>query len=373
MKIRNFLFFFLIFISCSDQKATLPARLLTLERSQEIQEHIFYSGQSKITDVYAEIKTTPTSEVLFKNTISELYEHMKRVDSVTFEAVHALEKMKFGLLPVSIQKKALIEVKSWRKEDKVYFTRIDLERINQENEAFFLEKKQALDAKELVKIMQDNQFQLTFQTGAYREYRGEKTFHFSKPKLPLVASKEEYVKQIHAHFAQSSIDKKEDMQCLTDMYVMLAIPTWKMKSLSAEDWFEKQLTDLDALGEIQLLTNLQIQLLNARRLALTQISSKLLICGYGFDSIAPMVTGQALYKEGEKAEIQVRMGAFDSYQNPEVQIRDNQPLEISYKNGVAFIRFNPKKGEHTMKGMLRIRNKAGDLKSEPWIWKYRVE
>jgi biopolymer transport protein ExbD len=50
--------------------------------------------------------------------------------------------------------------------------------INQENEAFFLEKKQALDAKELVKIMQDIQFQLTFQTGAYREYRGEKTFHF---------------------------------------------------------------------------------------------------------------------------------------------------------------------------------------------------
>jgi hypothetical protein len=164
----------------------------------------------------------------------------------------------------------------------------------------------------------------------------------------------------------------DNQQAITDLYLMLTLPNSVTVNSTAEHWITNTFSHSTLAGTITHLTILQNKVLTARAYALAHISSKVSVCGYGFDKIMPFANGPTLIHEGESTEITVGMVAFDSYNQPEVTIQSGGGEVLKPENGIGKVRVKPKKGLQVIKGSVSIKNKSGVKKTAYWEYYIQV-
>lgn len=155
-----------------------------------------------------------------------------------------------------------------------------------------------------------------------------------------------------------AMNEKEDGQVLIDLYSTL--------------WSAQQEIGLFQTGalltNLSLLSAIEQRILAARALALAHWKSKVSTCGYGFDSILPIVYGPSIVTSSDTFLLVGIMAAFDSNNQPTIVVTSHPNAVVRYDDkgkGIIEVKNLPK-GEHSIEGTISIKNKSGVVKTEEW-------
>lgn len=210
-------------------------------------------------------------------------------------------------------------------------------------------------------------------TGSYKIY--EKEFSVNPADINDFTTSVELYNKVHSMLMnQKGINKYEDVEVLTDLYLQLT----KQERLTYHGknnvhWICATFNDANIVGAISAITSLQQEILSARAHALATYSSKVSSCNYSFDKILPVAFGPSTVHLGEQIEFQVIMAAIDSYQTPLVKTNHNNATIQYPGNGSGIISLTPtKKGQQKIKGTITVKNKAGIEKTEEWEYVIEV-
>lgn len=162
----------------------------------------------------------------------------------------------------------------------------------------------------------------------------------------------------------------EDGELLTDLYCKLTKPEFIQEAGQKTHWINRQFEGANLVSAILTLNSLENEVLQARSLAITHISSKIMYCGPGFNQLEVLTQGPNVAVEGEEIELDIMIGAIEWHQ-PVIEVKDIKST-ITYKNGVGTIRIKPKTGIQTIRGTISIPNKTGVKMIRPWEWKVTV-
>ncbi len=118
-----------------------------------------------------------------------------------------------------------------------------------------------------------------------------------------------------------------------------------------------------ARGALEYLCLLENRILTARKTAFDLFKLRISYYSFGFDKIVPIVSGPDVVKKGQEVELQLMLGAIDSFENPEVTCDQNVYIEV--RKGVAYLNFRVNRST-TLTGTLSRRNKQGQMKTINW-------
>lgn len=359
--ILSTLFSAIILLSCSNKKDVDTLLLLAtdLDKNIELQVEL---GNYKIADLKSEYITTKDSH-LKSNKLKQLIQQTSTIDSICAIAIQSIDQLKISLLKENHENiKAVINYST----DKIKPISIN-----------YFELKNPTNTKAVTKVLQPqtstklseqlsnlNQLllplamQLATTTTTYLDF---------KPILPIISSFKN-ADHLEQQFEAKAKDynNKEDRQIVQDIYKILSHN--QIDPNTHHHWLNNYFINSNTLDAISKLTLLQKDILTARNLCLNSISSRINICSYGFTEIIALVNGPNTAKAGKDFTLKVGIGAFDSYNNPIVELEQPNGKTIEIKDGLASIKLKAKKGSQTIKGTVSIINKSGVLKTLPFEW-----
>ena len=166
----------------------------------------------------------------------------------------------------------------------------------------------------------------------------------------------------------SNANLKEDKATLFDLYKHCTKPEMIDIDNDSRHWITASFENKSLVECIATLNSMENDILYARAIALRHWSTKAHICGYGFTSILPMVSGPSIVHPGEEIDLTVFMGAFDEYNQPLIEIEEFNG-EIFYPGdgtGRVVLTAPSIQTELEISGTISIKNKSGIYKTKEW-------
>lgn len=211
-------------------------------------------------------------------------------------------------------------------------------------------------------------------TGTYEW--GDKKYSVTVDAINDFKSQEDLNQQLLSMFDRmKDFNRRDDLFSLKDIYATLT----KNERLDVRDakglhWVGATFDHAPLVAAIASLTALQNDVLSARSVAFGNWASKLGSDEYGFDSIIPLIYGQAIANTGDSVYLTAMMAAFNSGEEPKLSLTQQGSYSISYPgNGLARLGFKVGSGsELNLDGELSIRNKSGVVKSMPWNYNLKI-
>jgi hypothetical protein len=368
---------FLVSCNIKSDKISMINTLITLE--QQIQKMNVIQvdiGNSYKMNIYYELLSTPKNKQysLKRSKLNSLYNRVLEIDNETSKTIQLLDNYKSDLLKISKDLDPSMIV--WNKQNNsILPSQLNLEAVkNKSNtkniDAFFLNKNgnPNTNGLKLWEALLSYRRKVVEISGTYS--LNEKQFTLYPKDINMYKNLKDLREQVNKMLNENRINTLDDESILIDLYTTLT----KKKIISSEGkkvhWITSSFKNTSLISAIAVLTSLQQDILNARSMAIAHYSNKINNCGYGFDSILPVVINSGTIYTGEKASITVFMAALDSENQPTVEVK-NSDITITYSgNGTGIVSFIPKKGINTIEGTISIKNKSGVLKKEPW--KYTI-
>lgn len=378
---------FIIFSCNSENNEINQAMLYSSAQMDEANLSQYDAGTNRYSDIRAEYKTTPNnSENENKRLkIGILLQCANDVETETDEIIRKIENLKIeflkraGVLIDQLENKDANTL-FWRKYDtinKSLPSSLNLASLKTPELSYDLSDVLVSDVptsvtkvgKDLWNSLQKFRLNIVNIVGTCSTEDKSKSL-----KLKAINEFDSY-KSLHDQVDQmisaSGANINNDRYILIDIYSSLTKPEYEMVNGKKTHWINKQFQNATLLSALLTLNSLENEILGARTAALSHISSKVNICGYGFDEILVLTNGPSLAFEGEEVVLQVSIGAFDSYNDPVVNVNEITS-KIEYKNGLGIVRFKAKKGIQTINGTVSIRNKSGVMTTKTWEWKVNV-
>jgi hypothetical protein len=370
MKLTWLLIFVLIVVSCDNKTEQQLQKSLveSIDITQEFNSTINSDISDKLYGIKFEVKYTSVKEEQQSGylRLKHLYERLVLIDSISNDLISHIDSVKTALLLYGDIDKKAIKANFFPKT--IDFSVLTEKDLQAPVDDFFLNSQHKKSiASSLFYDVKQIRKKLVELVANYELFEN----HFKINLLPInqFKNKKELVKLVEEMVDNSSINHKEDRQVIIDLYIILTLP----EKIGNENWEKSHFQKTTLLSGLAKLTNLQNDIMRAKRLAMFQLFSKTgCNASYPFDKIIPIATGPMLVHANDTFEFKVLMAAFDSTGDPIVKINNNKGYVLYRGDGVARIKTALPKGTHTLKGSVSIQNRSGVLKTEEWEYKVNV-
>ncbi len=204
--------------------------------------------------------------------------------------------------------------------------------------------------------------------GTY-EWAGDK-FTVAPKHINDFKDNQDLKKKVEDMIDKSKANLKEDRQVLIDLYMGLTkLEKSEVHGVEGVHWVGATFDHSPLVAALASLSSMQQEILSARALAMAHWKSKVSVGEYSFNTIKSLAYGPSIANKGDSVELQVMMAAFDSDNQPKVEITSSD-MEASVKypgNGQGLVSFKTGNGNNmTIEGTVSIKNKFGVTKTEKW-------
>lgn len=342
--------------ACTTSKSTDTLTLVATNQTQQLIEKLDI-GNCYIGDIRAELTTTKDTP-LKNSKLSELMKVMQTVDSISLAAISSIEQLKIQLIA--------IDNNTMHIDSTTIPFKIDYQKIKKpESHTPVKNMLRPKNGKELSSnLTKLNKILLELPAKLLNTHSTFGKFNPNFPTISQFDSKEEFLKKLNEKIDPITYNHKAERKIVEDIYVLLSRSQLKDNTHWLNEYFINT-TLMEALIRLNLL---QLNIIDARNLAIMSLSSKINLCGYSYTEIIALVEGPAAAEIGALATIKVGIGAFDEHNNPTVALNSQKAATITYQDGLAFITFPIKEKNNTITGTVAIRNKSGVKKELPFKW-----
>lgn len=370
MKLNWLLILVLAIISCNNKTEQQSQKSLieSVKNVQDYNEVINYGLVDKLREIKFEVKYTSNKEEQQAGylRLKYFYERLCEIDSLSNEFIHRLDSVKIALSQYCDISKKTIQDSYFPK--KIDFTKFSEGKLQTKVDDFFLNTrdKQSV-ATALFNDFKQFRTELVKLTANYQWF--EYQFEINLLSINQFKNETELNKLVETMVDNSNINHKEDRQAIIDLYIGLTLP----EKIEQTSWEQSHFQNTTLLSALAKLTNLQNDVMKAKRLAMYQWFSKRGCgAGYPFDKIMSIATGPMVAHANDTIEFKVFMAAFDSTGDLVVKTT-NGNAKISYPgDGIGRVKVCLPKGIHTLKGTVSIQNRAGVYKTEEWEYRVNV-
>lgn len=348
---------FLIF-GCGKPKNEQQILINSIEAVQQFNEVIEGELKWKFFEVRYEIEYTNNKEQKPHHLrLNFINDRMTSMDSMANKVINRIDTLKQNLLQHSnINRKAISD--RW-----IYFSKIPENKLSIDVEDFFLDSKQL--GKSIYNDLKRLRKELVQFAGTYE--RGGFSYSITPKEMNKFSDKEKFRKEVEQMVESNPINHKEEKQVIIDLYIKLSYA----EKIDGASWEQFTFKDATLLYALAILSNLQNDIIQAKRLAM--MNTWIMIgcnAGYPFNKVMPVATGPATVSTKDSFELKVAMVAFDSNNEPAVEITNSSSIVEYPGDGTGRIKLKLDKGIHTIRGTVSIKNKSGLAKTEKW--KYTV-
>jgi gliding motility-associated protein GldM len=137
-------------------------------------------------------------------------------------------------------------------------------------------------------------------------------------------------------------------------------------------WIGKTFDHSPSVAALASLSSMQKEILTARADAISLLRMRVGAGEFTFNSIMSLAYGPEVINQGEEAEIEVLMAAYDSDRTPTIMLEGKQLPADQVSNGKGRIKVKGSGSEMSLSGSITIVNKSGIPKTLPWEKKIRV-
>ncbi|MDX2361058.1 MAG: GldM family protein [Crocinitomicaceae bacterium] len=333
-----------------------------------------------------EAATNDPDQVAKKEKLQYVLEQMDKVNVVTEEMIKFIDELKIEILAAAGENTTEFgnddeEVMMWIEREGVRPTRMNLMQVQAKDNYDIPmqivvgtdEGGEITDIKGQGAVLWEkfNQFRLDLVQMAGSYQMGDAAaFTIDPTHINEYGTNAELKAMVTDMVKKSKANLKEDEEMLIDLYVMLT-----RKELNSHHgtegvhWVGMTFDHSPLVAAIASLSSMQQDVLGARAIALRHWKGKVTTGEYSFNKIMPLAYGPSVANAGDTVEIQVMMAAFDSDNQPKVELVGAEELgaQISYPgNGQGIIKI--KAGATTMEltGTVAIKNKSGTWKPGDW-------
>lgn len=358
----------------------LDAFVAIEENIQISNENEYLRGDEKLSELKEQARDA--DDLAVRRKAAKLVETIKAIDKMTAERIKEIDQLKLEILDECGEDTKTIGGKE--SIISAVFPKDPLKPMRMKLE--FVEGKDKYDEPMRILIGDD----ITAPTGKgiklwnnYNNYRDELTgliassaisegqhFFFKAPHIKGFKDLKDLHTQIDRAVKSSNVHP-DDQEAIKKIYGAL---TKKERSevndVKNVHWIGKTFDHSPSVAAIASLSSLQKEILTARADAVALIRSRVGGGEFSFNKIMPVVYGEEVINQGEDAEIQVLMAAFDSDRQPIVQVNGGTLRET--KEGKGYIHVKGSGSEMKLSGTITILNKAGIPKTMPWEKTIRV-
>jgi hypothetical protein len=197
-----------------------------------------------------------------------------------------------------------------------------------------------------------------------------KRWYFKAPDIRSFSSQRELMKRIGNAIDASEVHP-DDREMIRKIYASLT----KQERSTVNDvknvhWIGKTFDHAPSVAAIASLSSMQKEILTARADAISLIRGRISTGDFSFNRIMPLAYGPEVINQGEEAEIQVLMAAYDSDRDPKVVVSGGTLRET--KEGKGFVNVKGSGSEMKLTGTITVVNKSGIPKTLPWEKTIRV-
>jgi len=363
-------------------KAILDAFVAIEENIQVANVNEYGRGEEKRQDLkaVAEDKSVPETQ----KKAQKLMEVVKKIDKMTAENIKLLDDLKLEVLKKCGEKieqagpENIITTKYSEKEP-LKPTRMNLMKVDGKDK--YDEPMEVMGIAEDIKKPKGEGMKMW---DAYHKFRkdlceliassssvpaanGEKGKNYSF-KDPNVRDFKDYA-DIRKKMAKAiATVSQDDQEALIKIYSSLTkqeIADMHEGELKDVHWLGRTFDHSPSVAALASLSSLQKEILTARADAVALVRSRVGGGEYSFNKILPIAYGPSLINQGEEAEVQVLMAAFDSDKQPIVTVSGGS-LKGPAADGKQAISARGSGAEVRLSGTITILNKSGIPKSMPW-------
>ncbi|MDX2361056.1 MAG: GldM family protein [Crocinitomicaceae bacterium] len=321
-----------------------------------------------------------------KEKLKYVLEQMDKINAETEEMIKYIDELKMKILDGAGENTAEFsnddeKTMMWLERDGVRPTRMNLMQV-QAKDNYDIPMQIVVgtnEGGEITSIKGEgailwekfNQFRLNIVklAGSY-QMNGSPAFSVEPTAINEYGTNAELKAMVTDMIKKSKANLTEDEETLVDLYIMLT-----RKELNThhetEDvhWVGMTFDHSPLVAAIASLSSMQQDILGARAIALRHWKSKVTVGEYSFNKIMPLAYGPAVANAGDTVELQVMMVAFDSDNQPKVELAraDELGANISYPgNGQGIIKIKAGATTMDLSGTVAIKNKSGSWKPGDW-------
>ncbi len=339
-------------------------------------------GNGFIGDVRSELASSKGEENKAKREkLQYILDKMDELDKETASIVQFIDGIKLEILKVAGENVSLVKDKGeesiiWQKGEGVRPMILNLAAVTAQdkydepmlvlgvNEDLKMPKGKGL---ELWKKYNDYRTKVVELTGTYQD--GEKSWEVKVSPINTFKDHKDLSEKVGKMIdGNTKANLKEDRQALFDLYSMLTKPERvDVKDVKGLHWIGATFDHSPLVAGIASLSTMQQEILSARALALSTLKGRVSTGEYSFNKITALAYGPVIANSGEEIEIKVMMAAFDSDNQPKVEVTKGGGTVTYPGNGTGIVGFKVSGGsEATIGGTVTILNKSGVPKTEPW-------
>ena len=368
-------------------KAVLDAFVAIEENIQKANIVQVERGDTYYNDVKSEIAaTTDPDQAAKKKKLEYVLEQMDAVNTATEAMIDQIDLLKIEILETAGEN--VTEFKNddeltmmWYEREGVRPTRMNLMQV-QAKDNYDVPMQIVVGTNEggdinnikgggekLWNAFNQYRLDLVKMVGSYK-WAEAAPFSIDPTAINAYETNAELMKMVEDMVDNSKANLKEDKETLIELYVMLT-----RKELNSHHgienvhWVGMTFDHSPLVAAIASLSSMQQDILGARAIAMRHWKSKVTTGEYSFNKIMPLAYGPMVANSGDTVELQVMMAAFDSDNQPKVELTGGEELgaDISYPgNGQGIVKI--KAGGTTMEltGTVAIKNKSGVWKPGDW-------
>jgi hypothetical protein len=372
---------FLLLFSCNNQddEFTFNRIIQQEERLFDATVNAYYEGENSINSIKGMLMDrTLDHNSNYKAKILFLKDHMDSVEFYCQQLIQLTDELKLQILKragencTASNKQNSIYRKESNPVSNSYPVKLNLKAIKnkgkkiEENLFFQPDNNLSKESLQLWNEIQKTRIKLIEIVGSCNF--SFKSIQFNLTDINSFYTKKDLRLQIENMLEKSTYNYQEDRELLIELYSVLS---YNEINGSGKHWINDKFENASLLEAINSLTVIQYDIMQARRFCLTHLSRKMSHCCYRFDKIIPVVNGPSIVKLGDSVTFKVFLAAFDSSNDPEIQL--NTKNKIKYEEGIGYVTICPSKtGAQTITGKMSTRKKSGDLKVEPIEIKFEV-
>lgn len=339
-------------------------------------------GNGFIGDVRSELSTSKGDENKAKREkLQYVLDQMSAIDKETEGIIKFIDELKMEILRVAGEDISKVKDKDpltivWTKGEGIRPALLNLQAVSSQDK--YDEPMQVMGVNEnlrtpkgkgaeLWKRYNDYRAKIVQLTGEYKD--GEKSFTVKTTPINKFKDHKELQSLVEKMIdGNTGANLKEDRQVLIDLYSMLSknerVDVGEQKGLH---WLGATFDHSPLVAGIASLSSMEQEILSARALALSTWKGRVSTGEYSFNKIQALAYGPAIANSGDEVELQVMMAAFDSDNQPKVEVTQGGGTVTYPGNGQGIVGFRISGGsDQTLKGTVTILNKSGVPKTETW-------
>lgn len=360
----------------------LDAFVAIEENIQVASETEFLRGREKVDELREVTEDESRPDVQRKAV--RLMETIRKIDRITADRIKEIDKLKLTILeecgenttkiggsesiitskfpndPLKPMRMKLQNVEGKDKYDEPMYIMIGDDIKNPTGKGMQLWKNYNSYRKELTSLIAESASD------------GDQRFYFRDPGINTFSNASE----LHAKIDKAILASKvapDDREAIKKIYASLSKPEQvDMPETGKVHWIGKTFDHAPSVAALASLSSLQKEILSARADAVALIRSRVSSGEYSFNKIMPLAYGPDVINQGEDAEIQVLMAAYDSDRRPQVKVGGTDLSPDQIRDGKGYVKVKGSGSEMKLSGTITILSKSGIPKTLPWEKTIRV-